>query len=1016
MSLSDRDARRTAVTDFRHNLVVSAGAGTGKTSLLVGRFAAALLREHMEVGTVLAVTFTENAAAEMRERLVRLLRAVPRFLGGEEIEASDRAILEAINIGPEHRRAAAEHLANADRFRISTFHGFCLRFLQQHARQLDLPPALVLGEVQATREAFDRAFLAHVGAQTETALAAAMQHGDLEHLAEFAWRMLAVPDAESPPDARVALEFVSLRRDRLTQLLAELPGARAAFRAAVEACLACCNALLRGDGSLVPAVPEATPAAGKRELGGELADRATAELETIRRDLRPFAGVHPAALERVLDFVRPFVRAHRREREQRGEVAFQDLLLLARERLQAEPALREAAGRELCALLVDEFQDTDPLQYDIVFLLAAQPCAGRVETPLALPLRPGVLFLVGDAKQSIYRFRRADVAAYARTVQQVVAQGGIELTLAANFRSRPPILEFTNTVCAKSLAQAPPYQWGYTPLEATRAPSPAAGVEIRRLPDCGDLSAGARRDQEGQAVVCALQELHAQGVPFGDIAVLLRAAVDLAWLLRPLRAARIPYVLEGSRRFYDRHEVVTATALVQAMACPHDPVAVLGVLRSALGGVTDAEIHAWRQAGHSLDFRLPAAAPGPVAETLRRLHALWSEVQALPCEAALTRLVLGQELRESEAAGFEGAQRLANLERLVARLVAAAPLDLETAAGFLLRRNLRPTDDEESPLFDASLQAVRVLTVHKAKGLEFPVVLLPDIARPQNAPGGPGVRAVVERMFTTELQECLALRLGSAKNLACAWLEAERQRQDEAEQRRLFYVATTRAKERLVLFDTVKDDAKAVWQRDLRAAGATVEPLVVLAQLEVRSARGEEQAFAPAPVYAAMQALPQIPEPAPAPAAARRPLDPAAIALGTAIHEYLACVALERDAPDATLLAAVAAQAGVDLAALQTLASAFHVSTLRREAAAANPCLREVPVYHAGRAGVLDLAYADATGAWTIVDYKTDLEIAPRAHASQLGAYADALLAALGLQQRPRLLLFYVRHGKVVPV
>ncbi len=162
--LPDHDDRRAALLDFQRNLVVTAGAGTGKTSLLVGRLLSALLRQHQDPSTVLAVTFTENAAKEMRERMVTMLRAVPRWLDGDKLEDNIQYVLDQLDLSPANRGRAEELLSEVDQLRIDTFHGFCLRFLRDHARTVSLPPDLDIEMDPAREEHFERAFVDYLRA------------------------------------------------------------------------------------------------------------------------------------------------------------------------------------------------------------------------------------------------------------------------------------------------------------------------------------------------------------------------------------------------------------------------------------------------------------------------------------------------------------------------------------------------------------------------------------------------------------------------------------------------------------------------------------------------------------------------------------------------------------------------------------------------------------------------------------------------------------------------------------
>ncbi len=1033
--LPDRDERRRALTDFGRNLVVTAGAGTGKTSLLVGRLLAALLCQHMDPGRLLAVTFTENAAAEMRQRLARMLRAVPAFLDGAPIDGSDRFVLEELGIGPEHRARAADRLADLDRLALATFHGFCLRLLQEQARDLDLPATLRIGTEETVRERFDQDFLAFLGTAAQGPHAEVLDSFEAQELRELAFALLTLPeeswDTLATPFVPTDLET---RAAELDALLARFPGARPAWRDYAGRLRDHYGVLRTNRGAVdLELLVKTVPKAGKRELGERDDLLATEALGQHRDYLRALLDTSEPTILRAREFLLPFLHDQRANRARAGELSFDDLLLLTRRVLMDRGAVRKQLAGRYQSILVDEFQDTDPLQYDVLFLLASDPtrdAGDKLTDPTRLPLRP-CLFIVGDAKQSVYRFRRADVGAYFRAVAHIAgdASASGRLTLSANFRSRPRILGFVNAACAHMLAPDVPYQLGYEPVHAVRdEKGEGARVELLLLPRvAGTQLAYARRVREGQAIIDILDELRHDGVALGSIAILLRAATDTAWLLRPLRQAGVPYVMQGSRRFYSRHEIVLAGALLAAMARPFDPVPTLAILRSAVCGAVDAELVAWRNAGRAFDYREDVVGEGPVADGLRLLRDLHARVTTLPLHAALPAILRHEDLLLTEGAGFEGAQRLANLERLLLNLLAAAPLDLAAAAALVERRALRETDDEESALFEEGGEAVRIMTVHAAKGLEFDVVILPDIAR--RPPSDPdGERWAAERQFTADGRELVAVQVGAKVNRAARVARIEARRHDDAEERRLFYVASTRARERLLLLGHDDDDVvrQSRWQADLVTAPLGGIAGFALRQLDEPRLRpvapSDAEAFDVAPAVHALDAhralavrAAQEARPAARTASGEGPDQdqpavpgPArslALRLGEAAHAYLALVDFAASEVDRDLLRRVAPEPDI-CAPLEDWLARFHTSPLRARLAAARSVERELPVAYRtpdGRTvhGVLDVLTQAADGAWHILDWKTDRSPDHERHRAQLDAYAHGVQLALDLPDPP---------------
>ncbi|MDH3524967.1 MAG: UvrD-helicase domain-containing protein, partial [Acidobacteriota bacterium] len=486
-------------------------------------------------------------------------------------------------------------------------------------------------------------------------------------------------------------------------------------------------------------------------------------------------------------------------------------------------------------LLVDEFQDTDPLQSEIVRLLAL---AGPERE------RPG-LFLVGDPKQSIFGWRDADLAAYEGFLEAALERGGERFQLVRNFRSDPPILAEVGAIVAPVMRAEPSLQPPFVGLEPDR--SGALDIASRRPVEywvsweaAGAGGGPATRPEEAAALEArAIAEdaraLHDEaGVGWSDIALLFRSTHRMDAYLEAFRAADVPFVVTRDKHYYRRKEIIDAAALVRAVVDPLDHIALLAHLRSAAVGVPDAALlPLWRR-----DFpRLASAIAGPssaaLAAALAAVDGIAGELPPdlpgleriagweLSLASAVTTLAhLRRSFRDdpaadfiallrrrslleiTEAARFQGKFRLANLDRFFRRLEQAMidrgndmPAILRT-----LRRSITEAPDaQEAPPKDSGEDAVQVLTIHKAKGLEFDHVYLPQMGAPHRQDDELQLFAVDRRWRAAkEPQYCL---LHSATP---GWHEVvDRARRVEAmESVRLLYVALTRARRRVVLLGT----------------------------------------------------------------------------------------------------------------------------------------------------------------------------------------------------------------------
>ncbi len=765
-ALADGLARERAIGDLSTNLIVTAGAGTGKTSLLVERMLNVVVGEEIPLDRIVAMTFTDKAAAEMRMRLAEALEQLS-LMRGPVTGHSDRRESEAIRayrrlrtrrgLDEEAIRSRARRAASAlDRSRVGTIHAFCADLLRQHPQAAGVDPYFEVDQGPALnrqlRDSWDDFLAAELGTE-----------------------------APRPDLWRAALKLLSMEDIRALSV------ALCDFKIPLE--LVEQRAPAPGDGADAPAL--------------------------------------------ALAIALPFAREFRRSYLHAGHVSFDALLVLTRNLLRDHPAVRERVRGSIDQLLVDEFQDTDPLQYEIVFFLAEQTGGRAIDAYAARPA-PGRLFIVGDPKQSIYRFRGADMSAYGRAVSALSDAGGAPLSLTSSFRAPDRLLAPLNVMFGRIIGPGDGASSGYEPVyepiqsALNGADSASGGIEIWSVETDGAKAPGAsqRRLAEGRAIARWIHEETCAGrLACRNVALLFRKLTDVDYYLRALGEWDVPFVLQGGSAFHERPEVAELVSLLRAAVNPNDHAALLGVLRSPLGGCSDEDLARLRAAGHPL--RLDALEriderDFPCAwRALRMITDLRRRLLDLPIDEGLRAILDETPLLELNASAYQGARRVANLRKLMDRLAETAlreSLSLEAALALLDEEFRVERRSGDSPLADETVEAVRILTIHSAKGLEFPVVLIPDLAREDRRIPSKDIIRWVDARGGDSQPGTLAMSLAEHENEAWTESEEKEERHREAEEKRVFYVACTRARERLILVNGhPKPRSNSLWIRHVGA-------------------------------------------------------------------------------------------------------------------------------------------------------------------------------------------------------
>jgi ATP-dependent exoDNAse (exonuclease V) beta subunit len=1017
------------------DLMLSANAGSGKTSVLVERFVASVVQDGLRADQVLAITFTEKAAGELRARVrARLLE-----LG--------------------HREAARE----AEAAWITTFHGFCARILRAHAVAAGLDPGFTVLDPAdgrgAQRQAFEAALADFLAAPRADALdlAAGYTVDRLERMVLAAHDELRSRGQTRPslPPARATADADAARAalDRAcAALAAELATAGAgaavdAARGALETCREALDAAAAVDPRAAKVGRNAnalkTPAADAYRAALEAAARARAD-----RDAVPALALIDELLGRYAD-------AYAAAKRVRGGVDFDDLELLARDLLAREPGIAAGYRERFERIMVDEFQDTNALQLELLELVARENAC-----------------TVGDELQAIYAFRHADVEVFRARRARLEAEGRTA-TLATNFRSRPEIL------CALNGAFGPLHEH-WVDLRPGRRDPPAPEPVVELLVTDADAwngdapaalgvglpAASPVKQAEARIVAQRVAALvHEEGVAPRDVVVLLRASAEMGLYERALELAGLPTLAGGGSGWWGRQQIRDLCHLLAALANPRDEEALLGLLASPMAGLSSDALALLalgaREGAMTIWEAVHDDALTLAPEDARRLAAFraWfagerERAPRLGLDEVLQRAVRRTRYDLHMLALPRGARRLANVHKLL-RMAAAYEarrgrdvrgfIDLATAE---LEADAREPD---APVDLGGLDAVRLMTIHAAKGLEFGVVVVADLGRRGNL-SPPDLHVSGDRVGL----RLVGIDGSKATTLDFDAIEAERRAADEAEERRVMHVAMTRAEERLILSGAARlgdswpepgPGAPPIsWLAPALVPGVAAldpgEPIedhglvrtvlnspasdVLRLEAPVPVAPGEQLALAlngGAPAAAIAPAPPPVEPAAPAPAPpgtlsytsltryaqcpyrfhlerglglpeqeppehlrdAEAPVSALDLRVrGTLVHELLEGLDLRADAalPDDELVRAVAAAheaelSEADVADLRELVAAFAGSALRERLSAARSVHREHAFAFAlgdgpMLTGFVDVIAYEADGAALIVDYKSD--------------------------------------------
>jgi ATP-dependent helicase/nuclease subunit A len=847
------------VFEFNRNMCVSAGAGSGKTAALVelnSRFLSGeTYLERITMDQILAITFSEKAAGEMKERIGKM---IDENLLGEQ----DTGRLE---LWTSARRA----LLSAN---ISTFHSFCTRALRENPLEAAIDPLFQVAQEELARELLNnaaKALLARKLKAAEPGIDELIMNEGFDNSA----RALAsthskiVSSGEEPSclplhcdrqclEARVLLEK---SRDTLLHLVAEI------FEAAGSATVKKATKFHQRIASLQPSRPSFEEAIrgfsttsppdyfhrlsalyepfrksvpddvkGLKEEMAELLDPRKGMLHSL---LRFFHSLPSQRL--IASLMEELDRDYYQAKLSQSLLDFDDLLRICRRLFRNNHGIRRKYKRAFKVILVDEFQDTNELQRELIYLLAEREDrdSPRPEgAPLDdIELHPCKLFVVGDAKQSIYFFRGADVEVFDRIKRDLRKKGGEILTFQENFRTLDSILAVINPFFSEIMRPRGKNSLvmfdAEDHLKPTRlVPSLTGRVEILLCDAEG--RAAKKRSVEARALAHRILEItdSARGIRVckqeaqqgdydrpataGDIALLFRSLTQVSIYEEALRDFGIPYYLVKGRGYFGCQEILDVLQVLRFITGVDRRGSLAGILRSPLGGCTDETLLRLALAGgKNGNDMVQALLDGdyaflPASERLK----------AEACRARLTHLeTLKDRLTISELLGeimhifnydavllstFQGTQKVANLQKLITMgrvYDARGAFSLEDFVSHVERDVKEESKEAEAQIADEYADVVKIMSIHQSKGLEFPIVIVPDLGKAQKSES-PMIRfssrrGIAARYRDPATGEALDHHLFSL-------IKAEHQEKEQAESLRLLYVALTRARDYLILTGT----------------------------------------------------------------------------------------------------------------------------------------------------------------------------------------------------------------------
>lgn len=1072
-------------------MLVEAAAGTGKTTCLVGRMIGLLRAGKCRIETLAAVTFTRKAASELRTRFQLKLEKEARESEGKE------------------RKRLLEAVAQVERCVIGTIHSFCARMLRERPVEAGVDPGFVELDETLDAQLRQQAWREHVATLITTndpilpeletlglnlSSVTRRSNSVVDELDELGLepaelgpaflRFAEFADVDDWPAEPIPLPDLEPCRLELREYIAHMRSLEIPDDRGNDKLMSRYEDICRRETLLDLQKPvqlmelleqfDSTPKVIQKMWPGKKAQAVSeqARWEDFRQQFSTplLQAWKEHRYEPVMRAIRPARDVYDRLRAERNALNFQDLLLLTVNLLKNQPTVRRYFRERFTHLLVDEFQDTDPLQAEIMLLLTAEDIS-QCEWLKCRPA-PGSLFVVGDPKQSIYRFRRADILTYSRVRSIIEEVGGQVVPLTANFRSAQPVIEWINP-CFSHLfpPDADDHSPADRPLDVGRLdelPDDSCVQRllipdsVRRNDDAAEYEANQiarfiRRAVDEEWPVPRSESDRQRGMPdhaqFGDFLLVTRSKSRLTIYARKLQQYGLPHVVTGGGVLNSVPELELLSLCATAVARNDDPVALVAVLRSELFGIADTTLYEFRRHGGRFSYysdipeQLVGDEAAQVSDAFKRLQLYASWLRQMPAAAAIEKVAGHLGLVARACAVEEGDAHAGSLLKAIEVLRAAeSGLTVGDSIDMLARLADGAENHDGMPVCSPTEGPVRVMNLHQCKGLEAPFVFLVDPSGERRHDVGIHIDRAADRpRGYVPIYGRKRNKWGSPPLLAHppGWDQLAQNEQQflDAETHRLLYVAATRAGHRLVISQRDGSGNRSnPWQTfhshlesdfsdpgsvsSPEPAGLTIDSETWLREVEAIDKRWK---IATQPSYAVQGIKESAIKAGPKPHGSEK----GGAEWGQVIHSLLetAIKCPKADRHGIALAALESEELPLDLAdrAVETVQQVL-VSEIWQRAQNAGRCLTEVPLamkvqaeqLPTVRRGVIDLIFKESAG-WVIVDYKServDAEVIPALvsyYEPQVQAYIQAWETIVG-EPVVEAGLFFTHTGRFVTV